>query len=226
MVARRRQAPARPPDRRPHLHSPPLRRWLALLLLVLLPTQAAWAAMARYCVHETAAAGHVGHHEHAPHGHATAVADITADPAADSASPMPAHDCADCHGSHAGLVGLGTALAGAPRASRLRGRVHRPAPDTPPPSPTAPSGRPSPDRRGGFALPLSPRAPDRCPGSGPGPARPRRVAARRSPVSRPQHWSIGCTRAHESRSACGRPCWPPPAPPPRPRARRPPRRPG
>ncbi len=114
MVARRRQTPARPPDRRPHLHSPPMRRWLAILLLVLLPTQAAWAAMARYCVHETAAAGHVGHHEHAPHGHATAVADITADPAADSASPMPAHDCDHCHGSHAGLVGVGAALAGAP----------------------------------------------------------------------------------------------------------------
>lgn len=42
-----------------------MRRWLSILLLVLLPLQFTWAAAAGYCQHETAAnAWHVGHHEH------------------------------------------------------------------------------------------------------------------------------------------------------------------
>lgn len=44
---------------------PIMRRWLAVLLLVFLPLQFTWAAVAGYCQHETGtAAQHFGHHEH------------------------------------------------------------------------------------------------------------------------------------------------------------------
>ncbi len=47
------------------LYSPPMRRWLTVLLLVLLPLQFVWAAAAPYCQHEESAeARHIGHHEH------------------------------------------------------------------------------------------------------------------------------------------------------------------
>lgn len=42
-----------------------MRRWLALLLIALLPVQFVWAAAAPYCQHETSSkANHIGHHEH------------------------------------------------------------------------------------------------------------------------------------------------------------------
>jgi hypothetical protein len=42
-----------------------MRRWLSILLLVLLPLQFTWAAAAGYCQHEKAVkAWHIGHHEH------------------------------------------------------------------------------------------------------------------------------------------------------------------
>lgn len=42
-----------------------MRRWLTLVLLVLLPIQFTWAAAAPYCQHEKAADSfHVGHHTH------------------------------------------------------------------------------------------------------------------------------------------------------------------
>ncbi len=46
-----------------------MRRWLTLLLLVLLPLQFTWTAAAVYCQHEgaretSAGIGHFGHHEH------------------------------------------------------------------------------------------------------------------------------------------------------------------
>ncbi|MDR1063472.1 MAG: hypothetical protein LBL48_06015 [Azoarcus sp.] len=42
-----------------------MRRWLAVLLLVFLPLQSAWAAAGVYCQHERGeAANHFGHHEH------------------------------------------------------------------------------------------------------------------------------------------------------------------
>jgi hypothetical protein len=41
-----------------------MRRWLALVLLCLLPLQASWAAVADYCTHEHGrAAQHFGHHD-------------------------------------------------------------------------------------------------------------------------------------------------------------------
>jgi len=42
-----------------------MRRWLTILLLVLIPLQLTWAAAASYCQHESGAATkHFGHHEH------------------------------------------------------------------------------------------------------------------------------------------------------------------
>lgn len=42
-----------------------MRRFLMIFLLVLMPLQLSWAAMASYCQHESGvAAKHVGHHEH------------------------------------------------------------------------------------------------------------------------------------------------------------------
>ena len=81
-----------------------MRRWLAILLLVLLPTQMSWAAVADYCAHESgAAADHVGHHDHATHGHALAdAADVhDADDGADSAADV---DCGHCYGQCAGML--------------------------------------------------------------------------------------------------------------------------
>lgn len=83
-----------------------MRRWLAILLLVFLPLQFSWAAVASYCGHETgAAAGHIGHHDHQAHGHAAkdgAPGDRgQADGTATGASGF---DCAHCLGACSGLV--------------------------------------------------------------------------------------------------------------------------
>jgi hypothetical protein len=90
-----------------------MRRRLAILLLVLLPTQMSWAAVADYCAHESgAAADHVGHHDHADHGHATATADVSEQSGADEGAPStPDPDCGHCHGQCAGmLVSLATPM--------------------------------------------------------------------------------------------------------------------
>lgn len=54
------------------LYCRPMRRWLAILLMVFMPLQLGWAAMSVYCQHEAgAAAEHFGHHEHAHQGDST-----------------------------------------------------------------------------------------------------------------------------------------------------------
>lgn len=52
-----------------------MRRWLAILMLVLLPAQFSWAVVGQYCAHETGAqTRHLGHHSHErDHGDATPV---------------------------------------------------------------------------------------------------------------------------------------------------------
>ncbi len=81
-----------------------MRRWLALILLVLLPLQATWAAAARYCEHAAGAgATHVGHHDHGAHGHATPAADDTG-AEGDAPTSDTAPDCGHCHGLGSGLV--------------------------------------------------------------------------------------------------------------------------
>ncbi len=63
-------------------------RFIAILLLVLLPLQASWAGAAAYCQHETSnvAKNHFGHHEHV---HKTD---------SDQSPKKQVHgDCAVCH---------------------------------------------------------------------------------------------------------------------------------
>ena len=70
-----------------------MRRWLTLLLLVMLPLQFTWAAAAAYCQHEKApAAHHVGHHEH-EHVQATKATDPDA---AKTAKVFGDNDCGYC----------------------------------------------------------------------------------------------------------------------------------
>jgi len=82
-----------------------VRRFLAILLLAMLPLQFSWAAVATYCGHETqAGAEHFGHHEHEHHhgvgGDAEAAADLeaTADVQGDNAPSAMDLDCGHCHG--------------------------------------------------------------------------------------------------------------------------------
>ena len=78
-----------------------MRRWLLIFLVVLLPMQLSWAAVASYCQHESgnaSAAQHVGHHEHQHEADAAASADTNET----SANPTPATgavdvDCGTCH---------------------------------------------------------------------------------------------------------------------------------
>lgn len=114
-----------------------MRRWLAILLLVLLPLQFSWAGVAGYCMHESgAAADHLGHHDHADHPHGASVSDK----AKSDSSPSTAADldCSHCHGHCAGMLdipvglkahALGSApprLAEAPSADHLPAQPERP----------------------------------------------------------------------------------------------------
>jgi len=85
---------------------PVMRRWLAILLLVFLPLQFSWAAVAGYCQHETGvAAQHFGHHEHQHHADDADSSDTKALGGGIDA------DCAACHAScAAALTGIATIL--------------------------------------------------------------------------------------------------------------------
>ena len=79
-----------------------MRRWLAILMLALLPLQFSWAAVAVYCGHESdPQAQHLGHHEHQHTGQATA--DHDSAPADQSAPAGFDFDCGHCHGTCAGM---------------------------------------------------------------------------------------------------------------------------
>lgn len=112
-----------------------MRRWLAILMLVFLPLQFSWAAVANYCQHETdAAADHIGHHDHAGHSHATKDADPGDKGKADGSVPSASNlDCGHCHGYCAGMVDVVSAfepqaLASAPLGlSALPSAEHTPA---------------------------------------------------------------------------------------------------
>lgn len=82
-----------------------MRRFLAIVLLALLPLQFSWAAVAAYCGHEAPTeAAHFGHHEHQHHDgigaadDAEPVADAKADPGADKSPAAMDLDCGHCHG--------------------------------------------------------------------------------------------------------------------------------
>ena len=71
----------------------PMRRLFMIFLLVLMPLQLSWAAMASYCQHETgAAAKHFGHHDH--QHKAADGKDAAPDPAKTGGGDP---DCASCH---------------------------------------------------------------------------------------------------------------------------------
>ena len=79
-----------------------MRKWLAIFLLVFMPLQLSWAAVASYCQHETgAAAKHVGHHDHQ---HKAADGKETAPDPTKTGGGDP--DCASCH------AGCSSALPG------------------------------------------------------------------------------------------------------------------
>lgn len=81
-----------------------MRRFVALLLLVLLPLQAIWAAAAPYCQHEAEAASrHIGHHQ-PEHSHAPAAdaADVHGTPGDQDGDAASTHT--DCHTCHGGMV--------------------------------------------------------------------------------------------------------------------------
>lgn len=110
----------------------PVRYWLIVLLLVVVPLQLAWAGAAVYCGHESAVAGakHVGHHEHA-HQPGSDGASAPADGAGTSSAFHA--DCETCHfGASVTLTiaPLGTAIvpsAGLLGASSPRYLSHIPA---------------------------------------------------------------------------------------------------
>ena len=77
-----------------------MRRWLAVLLLVLLPLQFSWAALADYCMHEPNAATHpIGHQDHAVHAHGEKADGGGDTSTADGdSSTFATPDCGHCHG--------------------------------------------------------------------------------------------------------------------------------
>ena len=79
---------------------PTMRRFVAILLLMLLPLQAIWAAAAPYCQHEgerqgEAASHHIGHHQ-PEHHHA--------DGEGDHGGSAGSAEHSDCHVCHGGVV--------------------------------------------------------------------------------------------------------------------------
>ncbi|APW42220.1 cation efflux protein, CzcI family [Rhodoferax saidenbachensis] len=90
-----------------------MRRWLALLILVLLPLQLTWAATSAYCQHEAGSMGqHVGHHVHKH-----------SNPADDASGTVKANigdaDCGTCHAGCAFAVPSHLAATGLYAASVL-----------------------------------------------------------------------------------------------------------
>ena len=75
-----------------------MRRWLLLLMLVVLPMQFALAAAAAYCRHETGVAKHFGHHQHQHHAsgdHKAALESVGDD--SQTGTGLEDSDCEYCH---------------------------------------------------------------------------------------------------------------------------------
>lgn len=82
-----------------------MRRLLIIFLMLLLPAQWTWAAVASACQHETGiAAQHVGHHEHV-HQPGEAEADVDHDRSTGAVEQQVAFD-ADCHTCHGSCVSV------------------------------------------------------------------------------------------------------------------------
>lgn len=115
-----------------------MRRLVALLLLVLLPLQAIWAAAAPYCQHEAEAASHhIGHHQpehaHAPAVDATGSHGTPGDQDGNAASGTHT-DCHTCHG--------GTVLAHEVRPLQVMLTATQPVPTAVHGLPAPPTERP------------------------------------------------------------------------------------
>ena len=74
-----------------------MKRWLVLLLALLLPVQFAWAGAAAHCQHETnpAQTHHLGHHEHV---HKASAEKPTGGKSAGD------NDCGTCHAAGSALL--------------------------------------------------------------------------------------------------------------------------
>lgn len=74
-----------------------MRRWFLIFLIVLVPVQLSWAAVASYCQHESGVtAQHLGHHEH--QHEASAEPSNDGDPHAKSKFVGAVDvDCGTCH---------------------------------------------------------------------------------------------------------------------------------
>lgn len=122
------------------LHSCVMRRWIAIVLLVFLPLQLSWAAVANCCGHEAGTpAAHVGHLDHEGLGHPDHGVDpdqtVTLDGTVSGDSDL---DCGHCQGYFAGLPGVACgfiaqahrhappAAGAAPRAERAVAPPERP----------------------------------------------------------------------------------------------------
>jgi hypothetical protein len=107
-----------------------MRRWVSLVLLVLLPLQLSWAAAASYCQHESGpgTVAHFGHHEHEhepPHADGApagdhAVAEASHD-GPDTKLPLVDHDCAYCHLGSAHALHVSFEMAGTPIGESFAG---------------------------------------------------------------------------------------------------------
>lgn len=114
-----------------------MRRWLAILLLTLLPIQFSWAAVASYCGHEaTGKTQHVGHHEHQHHADAGANTSKSAD--GQKAADGVDLDCGHCHGTCAAMLHpqeAVLALVSTSRPAALADALERAHAPTPPERP-------------------------------------------------------------------------------------------
>lgn len=110
-----------------------MRRWLLIVLLLVLPLQFAWAAGAPYCAHETApaAAKHFGHHEHLHQGGGDAA--LADDDGGNEGLGTYHADCEACHlGASATLPSPTVHIAAMPSgavlaAAQLPYRSHVPS---------------------------------------------------------------------------------------------------
>lgn len=79
---------------------PVMRRFLVIVMMLLLPAQWTWAAAASVCAHEKTESTHVGHHEHAHQG--AAAVDEADEGQAGALAEHP--DCGACHGMNSAFV--------------------------------------------------------------------------------------------------------------------------
>lgn len=99
-------------------------RWIAILLLALLPLQSAWTAVGSYCEHEQGSdAGHFGHHAHAHK------ANDHEEPKTPSSKAHP--DCAACMLHVKTLAAITLDLLTAPATSPPAAAPHQAVGQTP-----------------------------------------------------------------------------------------------